>query len=522
MTNGEHHGAWTHRIRARAGAGLLILLSLAVFGLVLSQLDAESFWYDEAWSWTAAHTWLDADPMVPIKVFYDSHPPTYYRLVSIWMGWFGASEFAVRFLSAVFFLLTIPVVYSIGRVLHSHGAGLYAATLCLTSGLLFGQAQEARSYALLLFVCSVMFLCLAHIVCRRHMAHYVGSSMAAWASSREKLVLDAAWVGLGISVLAAMCIHYVALSLPLLVGAILLGTALTGGTARKHMMVNAVVVGAVVLALWVALPYGLLSFLSGRKGAHDPDLWNMLRALWRLYGTQGYFHWGAVLTGGLAMVGALGCYRRGLKPQAALLIAGWLFIPAVAVLITMTIQPVFVGRMFAWTLVPFFLLVGIGLCHFGWKLAVPLFAVLLLLQVYGMAEQVNTSKPPWETVSMELQSNVREDDVILACPPWRAVALNPYYGTYPEPRAAVPDWSGRDQHWLAGPAARHERVWLVTTASSGCRDEISILSAYWSHVFHEQTVGFGKPRLYEQIVDVLSGREIAGHRGKQTIYGLRQ
>ena len=99
------------RARTHPGAGSLILLSLAVFGLALSQLGADSCWYDEAWTWTAAHNWLDAEPMFPISVSYDTHPPTYYRMVSIWMGWLGGGEFAVRLLSAISFILAIPAGY---------------------------------------------------------------------------------------------------------------------------------------------------------------------------------------------------------------------------------------------------------------------------------------------------------------------------------------------------------------------------------------------------------------------------
>ena len=260
---------WAQEIRARIGACLLVLFSFAIFGLALSQLSTESFWYDEAYSWTVIHTWLDSDPMIPADVNQDNHPPTYYRLLSVWAGWFGVSEFSLRFPSAVFFILTIPVAYFTGRLLHSHRAGLYAAFLCLTSAVLFAQAQEARSYAMLTLTCSAMLFCMAYLVQERRTSHYLGKSLFALccrrAPSRKDLQLDAAWAGAGALMLFAMCTHYVALTFPALLGVILLVTIMTRRT-KRHVIINGAAIGICGTFAVRGPPVGFVCLRGFRQG----------------------------------------------------------------------------------------------------------------------------------------------------------------------------------------------------------------------------------------------------------------
>ena len=310
---------WVHRIRAQAGACSLVLLSLAVLGLLFSQIGVESLWYDEAWSWSAAHDWMDSEPMLPVSVLRDNHPPTYYRLLSLWMSLSGDGEFALRFWSVICFALTIPTVYLTGRVLHSPRAGIYAGALCATSPLLFAQAQEVRSYAMLLFFCSAVFLCLAYLVRERAVEHRLGSSWPSLVRRKrldwERLKLDAAWVGLGLSALAAAHTHYVALALPAVAGSVLLVTLMADGTSRKRMAVSAAAVGSVASVLYAVSPYGLVSFLTSQKGGYDPTLLDMLDTLWYVYGNSlGYFQFGAFLTIGIALTGLTWYARQRLWP----------------------------------------------------------------------------------------------------------------------------------------------------------------------------------------------------------------
>jgi hypothetical protein len=83
----------------------------------------------------------------------DIHPPLYYYLLHLWLGPFGDSEFVLRFFSVVFGLLTVPLIYALGRRLLSTASGLLAALLLAFSPFYLWYSQEARMYTLVTFLC---------------------------------------------------------------------------------------------------------------------------------------------------------------------------------------------------------------------------------------------------------------------------------------------------------------------------------------------------------------------------------
>ena len=80
----------------------------------------------------------------------DVHPPAYFVLLHLWPGLVGQSEFALRYLSVSFSLLTVALL---GRFAANgprpRVSGLLAATLAAFSPLYVAYAQEVRSYALM-------------------------------------------------------------------------------------------------------------------------------------------------------------------------------------------------------------------------------------------------------------------------------------------------------------------------------------------------------------------------------------
>jgi len=72
----------------------------------------------------------------------------------------------MRFFSVLCFVLTVPVIYVIGRTLSSRRAGLYAACLTATAPFLIQHAQTARMYALLTLFCSLALMSAALLISR--------------------------------------------------------------------------------------------------------------------------------------------------------------------------------------------------------------------------------------------------------------------------------------------------------------------------------------------------------------------
>lgn len=94
----------------------------------------------------------------PIAVVQDvyryepSHPPLYYIVANLSVGAFGASEFALRLPSALFGILTIPLIFLLGKRLHSIETGLLAASMFAFGSVEVYYGQEARMYSMVLFL----------------------------------------------------------------------------------------------------------------------------------------------------------------------------------------------------------------------------------------------------------------------------------------------------------------------------------------------------------------------------------
>ena len=139
---------------------ILILLLLAAFALRLYRLDHQEIWGDEA------HSAYVASLPLPVVVSprTETNPPLYHFLLYLWVGLTGSSVFALRFLSLVLGVLTVPLVYRLARLAFGELVGLLAALLCTISPFLVYYSQEARMYALATFSTTLSMLLLARIV----------------------------------------------------------------------------------------------------------------------------------------------------------------------------------------------------------------------------------------------------------------------------------------------------------------------------------------------------------------------
>ncbi len=123
----------------------LILMILLAFALRLHRIAVQSWWWDEGYStYLARHGILTAIRMTAV----DIHPPLYYILLSIWGTFTGYTEFTTRFLSTIFGILTLPLLYRVGREGAGRAVGLLAAGLAVLAPAYVYYSQETRMYTL--------------------------------------------------------------------------------------------------------------------------------------------------------------------------------------------------------------------------------------------------------------------------------------------------------------------------------------------------------------------------------------
>jgi len=114
-------------------------------------IGTDSLWLDEGASLRFAS--------LPLKQILIEHfqngepnPPLFYFILHFWIKIFGTQEAALRSLSAIFSVLSVFAVFSIGKSLFSRKIALYAALIFALSAFHVFYGQELRSYSFFNFL----------------------------------------------------------------------------------------------------------------------------------------------------------------------------------------------------------------------------------------------------------------------------------------------------------------------------------------------------------------------------------
>jgi len=156
---------WLHN------ALLLFFIALA-FARGVYGLGAQSLWWDESLSLQRASYDL---PLVLSNqiiltdtsrqvITFDNHPPLYFLLLHFVVKLAGQSEFVLRFPSLAFSVLTVPLLYALGKHLFDRQVGILAALFGAISPLYLWYSHEARMYTMLTFLGLLSFYTLLRIL----------------------------------------------------------------------------------------------------------------------------------------------------------------------------------------------------------------------------------------------------------------------------------------------------------------------------------------------------------------------
>lgn len=127
------------------------------------RLADKNIWWDEGWSlWMARH-----DPLwTALRTAADEHPPLHYWMLRLWgtltdslAPGSAASVFAGRWLSVAFGVLTVAVLYRVGKQVGGKWIGLLAALLLALARFHIWWSQDIKNYTPSIFFafCAVWF-----------------------------------------------------------------------------------------------------------------------------------------------------------------------------------------------------------------------------------------------------------------------------------------------------------------------------------------------------------------------------
>lgn len=372
------------RFPCLAAVALLVLVSF--FTRAVS-LEAQSLWRDEV----DALRFATASVGDILENFTRPgwNGPLYYLLLRGWIALGGTSEFAMRFLSLLFGVLAIPLVYALGRRLFNSSVGIISALLVTTSPYLVWYSQEVKMYTLV-----VVLTLLAIYSLRRALE---GGGWPWWSAQ------------IATTSLASYSHILAALLIPVQVLLALAWWPLTRKRWRGGLISLAcLTLPYLPLAAWQAP----LAFRARETGFHPYSLKEMIVILlngWSAGITGWRSSWAAALTGSLAAGGLIRAVApatvlrgsdKGLARPAALrdavVMLTWLALPLLCVWLISLRQPLFTDRYLIWSAPAFYLLAALGLTAiikanhwFRWIVA-PLLGVVLAVNGINLWQQATT------------------------------------------------------------------------------------------------------------------------------------
>jgi mannosyltransferase len=435
------------RSSLRATAIALLVVAAVAASVRFFDLGAESLWLDEAWSyWFARQSWSYLWFEVPL---YEIHPPLFYSLLKLATA-IGNSEFTLRLVPAIFGTATCVVTFVVCRIalpgrsplLAAIIAGLFISTLPVH----IHYSQEVRGYSQLAFAYSILLAGSLWLARNVHLAGLPlfrsGRSDAAGEDFRHARL---AWLAVAFG--GALClwtnntaaIMLAACGLPL-AGTIL--HAVWRDEAPPRAIYNGLGIAILVFVLWSPwIPY-----LIHQVGLVPDNFWIQLDR-YRFYRTAGdfltfsypgYTRRDAIFLYGLlpcslVLAGFLYLMRRN-KPAALLLLSSLALPPVLSLIVSLVSQPIFVSKTLLSIVVPFAVLVGVGVqaaWHFRKPLAVAAIIGLAALTghgtvTYSMQQERNER---WRDVAAFIAESFREGDTILALPNFVELPLQYYLPT---------------------------------------------------------------------------------------------
>ncbi len=441
----------------RQGSWALMGMILIAWAVRLYRLDGQSLWYDEGVTAQVARQGLieltrwTAD---------DIQPPLYYYIVAGWIRLAGASEWALRFPSAAWGVLIVPLVYVLGRRLYrcSGGAGLMAALLTSGAPLYVYYSQEARMYTQL----TALGVVITYALARATQALGV----------RERLRW---WTAFALAGLAAVYTHYFAF---FLLAALIVSFAVAfvlRPSSPRHLPIRpfafcplspfaepALAAVVVLLGYLPWLPFALHRYrVDASYWQGQLKLGEALRHIWISFTLSApqvvleadalRLGWGFALVTALALIGLL--WRGRDAGWATVVLLSYLLVPVALILILSSRTPKFNPRYLMLASPALWLLVAGGLgvsphprsrgsLAFAAFRGASLLALAFLLIAFAWADRSwfadpRFTKPDFRRAAALVRQQIAADEVVLLVSGHMSPVWDYYAGELP--RLRLPD-----------------------------------------------------------------------------------
>lgn len=418
-----------HTTERNAATTLLTLALVMAIPVVLSVFffANQSLRLDEAQSlWQTSRGFLDIFTIIA----RDVHVPLYHTVLHFWRLYVGDTVIAARGMSMLFYLLSIPALYFLGRLAYNRSAGLFAALLFAISPFMNWYGNEIRMYTLftLLVILNQFFFIKLF---------------------KDKEPNEHHWAGYIFSAILGVFSHYF-FFLNLVSQAIffLMRRRLFAPGSFKRFTY------AAILVLLAFAPWIWYVIAQGQAGFQDPVLAtptsvNLFSTISQfLFGFQNdhlnafvLSLWPATILFGLL---TLRKQARGIAPETEYFLTTIIVSVSLAFVVSLIIAPIFVSRYLIFTVPSLYLLLtalfsnySAGFARFTkWSLA--------MLMILGLAMEIQNPTAPvkenYERATAYLNAHVSAQDVVVLSAPFTVYPVE-YYYRGSAPIRTLPAWN---------------------------------------------------------------------------------
>ncbi len=446
-----------------------IITGLLIFVIVLSvtYFGRQSLRLDEAQSlWQTSHT-----PTAILGIIaQDVHVPFYHMMLHFWQLFLGNTVQTGRTLSLIFFLLSIPAMYFLGKRAFNKKIAIFATTLYAISPFMNWYGNEIRMYSLLTLVTIL--------------SQYFFIGIYKYRDSDS-------WLGYFLVALFGIFTHYFFFFV-LLVQALfyfMYSYLFQKGAFRKLFTIAVVLLIAFSPWIYYVLHLGTISseapllvrpttvnvfnafsqFLFGFQNDH---LNTILVSLWPL----------TVLLGFLALRA-----HEKVTEEAMYMLMSILVPIAAAFVVSVLLVPLFVSRYLILTIPSLYLFIGWIFSTYPDGLQKTLKTLAICIMLAGLAVEIMSPSTPvkenYREATDYLQAHAAPQDVIILSAPFTVYPVE-YYYKGPTEIETLPIWnriSGippftpdeltKDVTTLK---ANHELAWVLLSYDQGYQEKVRL------------------------------------------------
>ncbi|MGH2596817.1 MAG: glycosyltransferase family 39 protein [Actinomycetota bacterium] len=442
-----------------------VLLVVALGALLrIYRIGAQPLWVDEAsslrfargsltqlWSWSTL-----VDP---------GNPPLYYSLLHGWLV-FGDSEARLRLLSALFGVLTIPLVYALGRTIRDHRLGIVSALLFAISPFQVWYAQEARGYSLLTFGAT---------------SAMVGVAFLLRDPERSGSVREAGWAWLTyvLGTTVALLAHDTAVFLPIGANVLMLGWWWAHGRGPHGFLRNWLLAQLAVLCLWGTwLPAYLQQVIHGESYSWipRPTVGSVMSSAYAIYG--GVTRATPYLLEALLVLVLAGLGLWTWKRDRRWIVFALVFALSAPIgeLIVSVWRPIFLTQTLIWAAVPLYVTIGAGLlCLRSRVVAGAALVVLIALTGLGLRSYYFLhDKEAWDQAAAYVDQRLQPGDAIVFSVRFLQIPFDYYYSAPPAYSVHEIGLTGtsEDPFVVLDETKTLSRVWLIVSHPQPSTDAV--------------------------------------------------